>query len=418
MTQHTSSNNEQNTDQKIDPKVELTAQDSKQDRKKTPKHSFESASKWPAFYIAMIGIIGCTLIAMTAPATAVKPEVSNTINVNTISIYPTSFTPSYNAYGTVIADNKLTLSAQVDGQLDYLSSNIVEGGVVLSNELIYQQDSSDLNALLSQRQAQWQIALAQLSLEQGEQRIAQKDYQMMQQDFKDNNWQIDIDLLLRQPQLSRAKAELDIAKNALAIAERDLERSRWVSKQHYIVESKNATQGDYLNKGDKIASLVDISQLRVPFYLPRDLAQQLQLGQKITLSQPDTNQSFEATISHIVPFLDGSSQLQKVFAHYQPYSSKPHLEQAKGLIIGDFVKAKVDFKTIQNTVKLPLAAIDDAKVWLVTPANTLQSRAVNIVHQDEGHAIIANVFTPQERIVTSKLHRPQVGLSVNVVESF
>ncbi|WP_108945760.1 efflux RND transporter periplasmic adaptor subunit [Shewanella halifaxensis] len=372
---------------------------------------------WLPLSIIFIAIVSCFAIAATAPIPAEKPQTNSSINVNVISITANDFTPSYTAYGNVIADNKLTLSAQVDGQLTYLNENMVEGGTIGLDELVFKQDDADLNAVLLQRQAQWQIARAQLALEQGEQRIAAKDYQMMQQDFKDNDWEIDLDLLLRQPQLSQAKAELNIAYNALKIAERDLERSSWISKRHYIVATKNVTQGDYLNKGDEIASLVDMSQLRVPLYLPRELTNQLSLGQSIRLTQPDTMQSFEATISHIVPFLDSSSQLQKVYAHYQPNSHSDSQLKA-GLIIGDFVKATIELHPIANTIKLPLAAIDNDSVWLVTADNNLDKKAVNIVHQDATHAIINNVFAQDERIVSSKIHRPQVGLNVNIVEQF
>ncbi|GIU05001.1 MULTISPECIES: efflux RND transporter periplasmic adaptor subunit [unclassified Shewanella] len=368
---------------------------------------------WLPLSIIVIAIVSCFAIAATAPVPAEKPQGETAVNVNVMTITPSVFTPSYSAYGSVIADNKLTLSAQVDGQLTYLSSNLVEGGIIGLDELVYRQDDADLNAILSQRQAQWEMARAQLALEQGEQRIAEKDYQMMQQDFKDNDWKIDLDLLLRQPQLSQAKAELNIAHNALKISERDLSRSQWLSDKRYVVESKNATQGDYLSKGDKVATLVDISQLRVPIYLPRAQASQLQLGQTISLTQPDTGQSFNAKISHIVPILDPSSQLQKIFAQYQAIP-----QQNSALIIGDFVKANITFAPINDTVRIPLAAIDNDQVWLVGPNKTLQAKAINVLHQDESHAVINNVFTENEYLITSKLHRPLAGLTANIVENF
>ena len=368
---------------------------------------------WLPLSILLIAIVSCFAIAATAPVSAEKVQGETAVNVNVMTITPSVFTPSYTAYGSVIADNKLTLSAQVDGQLIYLNSNVVEGGIIGLDELVFQQDNADLSAILSQRQAQWEIARAQLALEQGEQRIAEKDYQMMQQDFKDNDWKIDLDLLLRQPQLIQAKAEINIAQNALKIAERDLSRSQWLSDKRYIVESKNATQGDYLSKGDKVATLVDISHLRVPLYLPRAQASQLRLGQSIRLIQPDTKQRFNATISHIVPILDPSSQLQKIYAEHQALPL-----QTDALIIGDFVKAKITFAPINNTVRIPLAAIDNGQVWLVGLNSTLQAKAINVLHQDESHAVIKNVFADKEYLVTSKLHRPQTGLTANIVESF
>lgn len=354
----------------------------------------------------------CIAIAATAPAPAVKPEQAQAINVNILDVKPSIYAPTYTAYGRVIAENRLTLSAQVDGQLAYLNPNVVEGGKLGVNDPVYRQDDADLTARLSQRQAEWEIATAQLALELGQQRIAQKDYQMMQEDFEDSDWQLDLDLLLRQPQLSQAKAQLKIAHNALSIAQRDLTRSQWVSDKQYLVESKAVSQGDYLAKGDKLAILVDMSLLRIPIYLPRELAAKIKIGQAVSLFQPDTQLQVNGQISHVLPILNQASQLQKVYAEYRAPDAG-----LQRLIIGDFVKAKIEFSPYTNTLKLPLSAIDNGKVWLVSKDKTLQARKIELLHQDKNHAIINNVINESERIITSKLHRPQSGLMVNVVEA-
>ncbi|WP_185817493.1 efflux RND transporter periplasmic adaptor subunit [Shewanella atlantica] len=352
------------------------------------------------------------IIHATAPTPAVRPDARQAINVNTMQVDEQMFTPSYKAYGTVIAKNTLTLTAQVDGQLTYLARNVIQGGRLGVGENIFQQDTSDLQAVLAQRQAEVEIATARLALELGEQRIAEKDYQMMLKDFEENEWQLDLELLLRKPQLSQAKAQLDIAHNALDIAKKELSRAQWLSDKHYFVESKQVSQGDYLIKGDEIAKLVELNQLRVPIYLPRELASDVQVGQKVSLYQPDTKRAVNAHISHIFPMLDNKIHLQKVFAEYTPSPGDP-----SSLIIGDFVEAQLLFPPIANTLRVPLSAIDSDHIWLVSANKTLKKKPVSILFQDESTAVIHNVLSDNEQLITNKMHSPQANLNVHLVEA-
>lgn len=349
--------------------------------------------KYLPLLVVTFAVIVAYVLQITSPVAAVKPESAPIINVNVIDIKQQQFTPSYAAYGTIIAKNTLNLTAQVEGLLTHLSHNVITGGVVNIGESVFQQDKSDLSAKFAQRQAEVAIASAQLSLELGQQRIAEKDYKMMQKDFDENEWQLDLELLLRKPQLAQAKAQLSIAKNALTIAERDLKRSQWHSDKRYFVQSKSVSSGDYLAKGDEIAKLVDISELRVPIYLPRELAAKVSIGQTISLYQPDTQRTVSANISHIFPMLDNQVQLQKVFAQYQPATN-----DINPLIIGDFVEAKLFFAPIANTLTVPLSAIDNKHIWLVTSKSTLKREPVNIVYQDKHNAVIINTLADSEQI--------------------
>ncbi len=361
--------------------------------------------------ILLVAVITTFIIQATAPSAAVKPDSPALVNVNVINIKPQLFTPSYVAYGSVIAKNSLTLTAQVEGRLNHLSSNVIEGGVLNIGDSVYGQESADLRALVTQRRAEINIAKAQLSLELGQQRIAEKDYQMMQADFNEKEWQLDLELLLRKPQLSQAQAQLNMANNALQIAERDLSRSQWVSNKRYVVAAKSVSEGDYLAKGDLIAKLVDPQTLRVPIFLPRELAAKVTIGQNISLFQPDTQRTVAAKISHVLPVLTSNIQLQKVFAEYQVSR-----DGTAPLIIGDFVEATLLFPAITNTLNVPLSAIDNQHIWLVSANNTLLKKPVTLVHQDKHFAVIINNLSQGEQIISNKMHDPQANMSVNIVE--
>jgi RND family efflux transporter MFP subunit len=361
--------------------------------------------------VVLTATIASFAIQATAPVPDAKAAVESSINVSVIKPKAQPFTPSYQGYGTVTAKNSLTLTAQVDGKLIWLAENAIEAGMLTVGETVFQQDDTDLTSILAQRQAQMAIAQARLDLELGQQRIAKKDYQMMKKDFDEKEWEIDLALLLRQPQLAQAQAELTIAKSAVQIAQTDLNRRQWRSDKRYLVVSKQVSQGDYLQKGDEIAKLIEFDTLRIPIYLPRKIAASVKEGQAVSLYQPDTQIRVTAHISQIFPALENSIHLQKVYAEYRLNSA-----EGRGLIIGDFVEAQFLFSPIDDTLTVPLSAIDEGKVWLVSQDNKLLQKPVTILHQDEFNAVIHNVVESHLLLVINKMHAPQVNLSVNIVE--
>ncbi len=104
-------------------------------------------------------------------------------------------------------------------------------------------------------------------------------------------------------------------------------------------------------------------------------------------------------------------QLQKVFAEYRPAAN-----ESNRLIIGDFVEATLQYTPIPNTLSVPLAAIDNNQLWLVTANSTLKALPVTVIDQDDTHAVIINSLSKSEQIISNKIHLPQPNLTVNIVE--
>ncbi|WOT03763.1 efflux RND transporter periplasmic adaptor subunit [Shewanella youngdeokensis] len=386
--------------------------------KRTPVLSWFTTFFYRPNILATMVVLGTCIICFAIMATSPQPEINDSepsaINVRVMQVVPQPFIPHYLGYGTVDAKERLTLTAMAEGKLTYLSDNVIEGSTVAIDELVFQQDPTVLKNIVMQRQAEKTIAQAQFDLELGEQQIADNDYQMMKQEFDEKQWQLNLALLLREPQLAQAKAQVSLADAALNIAKNDLALSQWSSPKNYLVASKYVSEGDYLQKGDQIATLIELDEFRVPIYLPRNIAAQVSVGQSVVLSQPDTQFEVRATISHVFPAIENNIHLQKVFAAYSPDSAS--VTPSENVIIGDFVEARFNFAPIANTITVPLSAIDQARVWLVDSEHRLQQKSVTVLFQDEHSAVIKNVFAAGEQLITHKVHTPRQGLIVNITE--
>ncbi|WP_394201652.1 efflux RND transporter periplasmic adaptor subunit [Shewanella waksmanii] len=370
----------------------------------------------PKLHVVIILAIASSIalgLTLFAPSAQENPQPKQRMNVAVMAPQPSTYQPQYTNFGHVEPRHTLTVSAQMDGHLQYLANDLIEGGFIPQGQLIFRQDQRDLQALKVSRQAELAIATAQLALELGEQRIAEVDYKMMQQDFNEQEWQLDHALLLRKPQLSQAKSQVRIAQSAVKLIDNDLQRSQLISPQDFVVTKALVKQGDYLTQGSPIAQLTSLATVRVALFLPRALVNQVDVGQVVSLYQPDTEQTLTAHISEILPAIDPLTQQQKLFVEYQ----NPQPKQAK-LIIGDYVEASMALQSIDNTLTLPLAAIDHDKIWQVTQQNTLLSQPVKILFQDHEQAIIANPFAQPVRIVNHRMHQASDGLAVNIVEAF
>jgi RND family efflux transporter MFP subunit len=212
--------------------------------------------------------------------------------------------------------------------------------------------------------------------------------------------------MLRTPQLATAKAKVTIAQSNVNLAETNLQRTKVISNADYVVLSKTIYHGSFVNKGDNLAELAQLTTLRVSLAVPSHIAAMLKVNQVVEVSA-NKYKKHQALISHISPSLYANSQLQQV------YLSIENAERA--FILGEFISASLALTKQKNTLKVPLSAIDNGNLWLVNQHNRLSTKPAEIIWQDEGNAIVHNTIAKGESIIISKVSGAQVGMIANIV---
>lgn len=356
--------------------------------------------------IALITLIISTVILATAPTQKLSVQTEKALSVSVVEVSPQVFTPSYEAFGKIESPQQLSLTAQLEGEITFINVAFIEGGLLKKGEIIYQIESSDYQNKLNQRKSELKIAQANLQIELGEQKVAEREYQQIRGKLNKENLILQKSLMLRIPQLQTAKAKVTIAQSNVNLAEKNLQRCKVISNGDYAVLSKAIYRGSFINKGDNLGELAQLSTLRISLAVPSDVAAMLEVNQEVDISGKN-NKKHQATISHISPSLYAKSQLQQVYLNIE--------NQGTSFILGEFITAHLELIEHRNTLKIPLSAIDDGLLWVVNKENKILSRAATVIWQNIDYAIIKNNITLGESIISSKVSGARDGMFANIV---
>lgn len=360
---------------------------------------------WTALTV-FITLIISTVILATGPTQKLSARTEKTLSVSVLEVSPQVFLPSYQAFGKIESLQRLSLIAQVEGEITYVNEAFIEGGQLEKNDTIYQIDSSDFQNKLNQRKSELKIAQANLQLELGEQKVAEREYQQIRNDFSKENLMLQKSLMLRIPQLQTAKANVTIAQSNVNLAEKNLQRCNVISHGDYSVLTKNIYRGSFVNKGDNLGELAQISTLRISLAVPSDVATMLKVNQEVDISGKN-NKKHHAVISHISPSLHAKSQLQQVYLNIN--------NQEGNFILGEFITAHLGLIPHKNTLKVPLSVLDNGMYWVVNKENKIFSRPATVIWQGVDYAIIKNNISLGESIISSKVSGARDGMFANIV---
>lgn len=326
-------------------------------------------------------------------------------------------------YGTVQPKVEVEIIPEVAGKVVFVHSELKAGGIIRANEKIVQIDPRDYE--LAVRQADAVVAEAQVGLdtEIAEADVARREWRRLNPETEP-----DSPLVLREPQIRRARATLESAKAQLAIAELRLERTTISLPFDALVASESADLGQYVGVGQRLATAygIDAFEVEVPLQ-DDDLAwfDALQTSGELT-GGTDRNR---ASADVLADFAGGThtwagyvvrttGQVDRASRMIPIVVEIPRpLDASDGkppLLPGAFVEVRIAGKTLYDAVAVPREAIHGPnRVWLVEDGR-LTIRPLEIVRTDERYAYVTSGLPDEVRIVTSTLDAVVEGMEVRV----
>jgi RND family efflux transporter MFP subunit len=160
--------------------------------------------------------------------------------------------------GVVQAKHDTELVAQVRGEILEIAEVFETGGVVKAGQLLALIDDTDYTAAVSQAEADVLAAKAALEIEKAQGKVARVS--------RKNRSDQPSALGLRKPQLAQEQAQLAASKASLAIAQKDLQRTRIVAPFDALVGARSVGLGTFAQPGLSIGRLKSIAtaQVRLP----------------------------------------------------------------------------------------------------------------------------------------------------------
>ncbi len=355
-------------------------------------------------------------------------------------------TPYLDAFGEVQSRRRLELRAALGGRVVSLADDFEDGGTVTAGEILVELDPADaqsaldraksdlLDAQFEERDAERSLLLAQDELRSAQAQAEIRDRALKRQrDLEERgvgatasveeaelaSTSAQQAVLARRIALAQAESRVDQATTllsrtriALEAAERDLQDMTIKARFDGTLTGVTLVEGRLVSANEKLAELVDASELEVAF--------RVSTAQYVRLLDDDGNLiSAPVTVSLEVTGTDltangrisrdsgsaGEGQTGRLI-----YA---RMDEASGFKPGDFVTVSVEEQPLQNVVRLPSSVLDaTGNVLVLGQDDRLESLAVQLVRRQGDEVLLRGVGLEGREVVIGRT--PLLGSGVRV----
>lgn len=249
------------------------------------------------------------------PPTAINAFIARTQNI----------TSTVNASGSLLANEEVEIRPEL--QLRVMNLYFEEGSNVAKGQLLVKLDDADITAQLKKVQAQ--------------QALTQKNVDRLAELLKINGVSKQ-EYDAAQTQQKSYDADIEVLKNQL----RKTEIRAPFSGQ---IGLRNISEGAYVTPQTLIATLQQLSTLKIDFAIPEKYAQSIKNNSRLQFTIDGFTDTFNATVFAIEPKIDVTTRNIRVRARTQNTSGK--------LLPGMFANVSLGIASHQNAVMVPTQAI-------------------------------------------------------------
>lgn len=369
--------------------------------------------------ILVVGGLVTFVIFSTEPEARQEGATKKTaMLVEVVPVDKGDYRPTVVATGTVQAAKDITLSSRVGGEVIDLSENFTPGSNVKKGEVLLQIDPADYRNTLQLRKSDLQLAKAELRVEMGRQDVAQKDYELIGDDLSPENQA----LVLREPQLESAKANIAAAEAAVRQAELNLQRTTVRAPFDAHIITRNTNVGSQVAPGDDLGRLVGVEEYWIVVNVPvskvnwlsfeEDEGSQRSSVKIVNENSWPSGQYRTGELFKMVGALNAETRLARVLVSVpDPLATK---DTVPPLMIGTFVEAHIQAREIKDVIRLSRDYLrKDGKVWVMENGK-LNIRDVDIEFQDDEFAYVSRGLAENDKVVTTNLSTVVQGADLRV----
>ncbi len=419
-----------------------------------------------ALLILLVGIVIAVLMVRSRPSVEPEPVVQQAPLVQTTPLLRSAAPIEIVETGTVRAQERVNISAQVGGRITSVNPSFVEGGQVKAGDVLIRLDRADFeNRVQSAKadlaaqdvavlQAEEDVAIAKQELAQFDTRFAsgpEASASAATSGFRAPDSLATVPslnanesatpalsegesrLATREPQLQSAQAARDRAKASLSDAELALSRTIVRAPFSGVIQSENAAVGTVIAAGQALGELIanDVFEVRVSLsdqdaaLIPGlFLAADAPIPAKLRTDYAGAQVEWDAKIVRIASTRDSQTRRLDIFLQVEnPLSSgrfagANNQTPAPPLLIGTLVEAII---TGQPQGDYALVNADylrqDNQLWLVEDQKLRIVDTQLITRSDDFAVVQFDALSARQTLVTSDLPAPVDGMAVRVSEA-
>jgi RND family efflux transporter MFP subunit len=314
--------------------------------------------------------------------------------------------------GITAAARELSLIPEVSGRIVYTSSDMVEGGFVKKDQVVFKIEEADYRLALER--ANSVKAKAEYDFEEMETRaeIARSEWDRINEGKNSTP----NPLVLFEPQLKNARAALASASAQVEQAMLDLNRAVVTAPFDARVRSENIETGQYVRAGEQVAviadtqraeisvpfTLDDIRWLNIPEYggggIAPEAVVQLNVGGEIY--------SWKGRAVRSTGEVDPQTRMMKVIVEVKdPYRLlKGRDNPGQVLAPGTFVEVHIKGRVFKDIITLPRKVLhDNSTVWVMDKNGELSIRNVVLLKKEKNIVLVKEGLDEGDMVVLTNI---------------
>jgi len=318
--------------------------------------------------------------------------------------------------GTVQASQEVTVTMQVSGKVVEAAPQFVAGGFFKKDDFLFAVEDTDYRLAVERARASLVKAQSDAAMAESQAMIARQEWERLHNgDMKPNP------LVLYEPQLATAMANVSAAAAALSQAELDLSRTRVTAPFDCRVRSENIAMGQYVRAGGNVAELAatDAAEIIVP--LPQDDLQWLTVprpgsvvvGSAVTVIKELGGRQYEwsGQVDRSLGEIDALTRMARLAVRVNdPYGSA---NGTLSLDAGMFVETALHGIMLKDVFILPRKALrDNSTVWIMDGEDKLQVRQVKQVRVERDEVFISDGLAEGDRVVLTGIPGAANGMAL------
>jgi len=372
-------------------------------------------------FIVLLAIAGAAYISTTTPTARKKQPAKEVPLVQIEAVHQSGETVVVSAMGTVIPAREIDLKSRVSGEIVSIHPYFTEGGVLEQGTRLLQIDPEDYRLAVEEQQSQLADATYELKLELGQQKVAQREWELLngekQTPVRDD------ELALRKPHLEKAKANLAAAQAALTQARLNLERTAVRAPFNAIVRTKYVDRGSQVSISDQLAELVGTDEYRIQVSIPIDRLKWIRIpdgngeeGSRVLIIWGNRSYERTGTVVKLLGDLETQGRMARVLVSVNdPLGLRDSKTERPPLLIGQYVRVDIRGSKLDDVVRIPRAALrNNRQVWIYGNDGRLLIREVGIAWRDKETVFVKTGLKEGDKLILSDLATPVNGMNLRV----
>lgn len=339
--------------------------------------------------------------------------------VSVVEVERGDYRPELVVLGTVSPARDIVLSPRVGGEIVEVDPDFKPGRFIDAGEPIVRIDAADYRNTLALRESALREAQAALSIEEGRRAVAEQEFELLGEKIDESNRA----LVLREPQIASAKAQVAAAQSTLDQAQLDLERTEIKAPFDAQVLERFANLGSQVAAGESLARLVGIEEYWVTATIPVQSLQWIEFesGEGSGSGARVRNRSAwpagvyrEAKVASLIGTLDAQTRLARVLVTVSDPLAREN--DAPPLILDTVLEVRIEGRILDDVVRLDRSYLRGENTIWVKDDGKLSIREVTVLFQDASYAYISEGLDAGEQVVTTNLATVAEGVALRIAD--